>query len=683
MTPANSWRVFWRAAPWHRPLSIAGALVVLLLAVPWFVREPIDRAAAASLLAMAGARDLKFSALHADGPRFVLDRISFHDQSAHVALEAPQAALTLDWEGTRPVVVLSLMRPHVAVAVDRPAALATLARGVLHVPAVAQGLHLTLSEATIAFAGLRALPLVVEGLSGTVAETERVLTYDVRGAVLEGGRRYPFTAVAGLEGKTVVHRWAAAALPAAALGALLAPSGIELRGGLLRDPGVHFSGPRSLRGAARLVDATVGIDGRTVDGVEGTVAFDQDSFATPQLSGRFGEAPVSLRGEIRFVDLALVRELFDHIANERNLRTVRLEGVADGVVFAKYVTHGDQGPLAVHLLDVDPREPTLRFDTVLAGDHIFSGPERTSSMADRTGAVAGINGDYFDMGGTSAPQGLMIRDGRLLHAPTELRETLVVHRDKSFTFGLYRFHGEVRTSRGSAPITIFNDWPPGDVAVVTPDFGKIPATPNVTFVALAPAARPDRYRVVEVSPLTHARRAAFGLAFGPLVRDELPRRGEEVEVHYALTPPLDDAVAAVASGPLLLKDGRWYEDPHAPAPGERDVRWPVVGVGKLPTGRLLWVAVDGRWYDVSIGMTRPEFAALLQRFGATDAIALDSGGSVTMVSRVPGEDVATVRNHPSDTGGERWVANGLFIYSSATPSPLADVLKSRTVGAAH
>src|SRR5579875_1804621 len=302
MTPANSWRVFWRAAPWHRPLSIAGALVVLLLAVPWFVREPIDRAAAASLLVMAGARDLKFSALHADGPRFVLDRISFHDQSAHVALEAPQAALTLDCEGTRPVVVLSLMRPHVAVAVDRPAALATLARGVLHVPAVAQGLHLTLSEATIAFAGLRALPLVVEGLSGTLAETERVLTYDVRGAVLEG--------------KTVVHRWAAAALPAAALGALLAPSGIELRGGLLRDPGVHFSGPRSLRGAARLVDATVGIDGRTVDGVEGTVAFDQDSFATPQLSGRFGEAPVSLRGEIRFVDLALVRELFDHIANE-------------------------------------------------------------------------------------------------------------------------------------------------------------------------------------------------------------------------------------------------------------------------------------------------------------------------------------------------------------------------------
>jgi exopolysaccharide biosynthesis protein len=95
----------------------------------------------------------------------------------------------------------------------------------------------------------------------------------------------------------------------------------------------------------------------------------------------------------------------------------------------------------------------------------------------------------------------------------------------------------------------------------------------------------------------------------------------------------------------------------------------------------LWAAVDGRWYEVSIGMTRPEFAALLQRFGVNDAIALDSGGSVTMVSRVPGEDAATVRNHPSDSGGERWVANGLFIYSSARPSPLADVLRTRTVGA--
>jgi hypothetical protein len=67
-------------------------------------------------------------------------------------------------------------------------------------------------------------------------------------------------------------------------------------------------------------------------------------------------------------------------------------------------------------------------------------------------------------------------------------------------------------------------------------------------------------------------------------------------------------------------------------------------------------------------MTRPEFADLLLDFGAQDAMALDSGGSVTMVSRAPGDTKVTVRNVPSDNSAERWVSDGLFVYSSA-PQP--------------
>jgi hypothetical protein len=454
---------------------------------------------------------------------------------------------------------------------------------------------------------------------------------------------------------------------------------------MLHDIDAEYVEGGALRGSALLGDGRIAIGGHVIDGVAGSLAFDRDSLLTNGIaatSGETHETQLSVRGISRYGDLDLLRELYADIAGEKGVQSIVLEATAPGVAFARYIARTDDGPLAVSLLDVNPHDPTIRFDTALAGDKIFSGAERTSSMAQRTGAVAGIDGDYFDMGGTSAPQGLMVRGGTLLHSPNEMRATLAVHRDKSMSFELFHFGGEVTTAKGRVPITMFNDWPPGEVAVITPELGRMPATPAVTFVALSPSGQPGRYRVDEVVPLTERREATFGLAFGPLARPKLPRVGETIDVAYAVTPSIGNVVAAVASGPILLKDGLWYEDPHAPAPGERNVRWPVVGVGKLPNGRLLWAAVDGRYYDISIGMTRPEFAALLGRFGVSDAIALDSGGSVTMVARAPGDEAATVRNHPSDSGGERWVANGLFIYSSAPASPLADLLRTSDLGAA-
>jgi hypothetical protein len=67
-------------------------------------------------------------------------------------------------------------------------------------------------------------------------------------------------------------------------------------------------------------------------------------------------------------------------------------------------------------------------------------------------------------------------------------------------------------------------------------------------------------------------------------------------------------------------------------------------------------------------MTRPEFSELLERFGATDAMALDSGGSVTLVARAPGDANVTVRNVVSDFSNERWISDALYLYSSA-PQP--------------
>src|ERR1700736_4833725 len=93
---------------------------------------------------------------------------------------------------------------------------------------------------------------------------------------------------------------------------------------------------------------------------------------------------------------------------------VEIEPVAPGVARSTYRLLTAAGPLVGSVVTVDMREPTVRLSSVLANDRIVSRDETTSSMARRTGAVAGINGDYFDINGTGAPVGVVVRNGTLL-----------------------------------------------------------------------------------------------------------------------------------------------------------------------------------------------------------------------------------------------------------------------------
>jgi hypothetical protein len=191
-------------------------------------------------------------------------------------------------------------------------------------------------------------------------------------------------------------------------------------------------------------------------------------------------------------------------------------------------------------------------------------------------------------------------------------------------------------------------------------------------------ASPDRYFVKQVWPqqeysgpfrkgelflVGRGSAADWVLAKMPL--------GTQVQVNLTTDPDWHDLSDAVGGGPQLVKDGRIVDDPDAPAARERNHRYPVVAVGIARDGRsLLVVEVDGRQPRFSIGLTRPQLAAYMQWLGATEAMAFDSGGSATVVARLPGKPHATVVNSPSD-GRERPVANALLLYSRAVPGQAA------------
>lgn len=350
--------------------------------------------------------------------------------------------------------------------------------------------------------------------------------------------------------------------------------------------------------------------------------------------------------------------------------------VAPGVTLGRYYLATNAGPLVVCALWVDLREPALRLGAVLANDRLISGGETVSAMARRSGAVAGVNADYFDIGATNQPLNIVVRDGALVRTPSG-RAAMTVTRDRNVRFETYRFSGTVTDAGRSWPLGAVDEWPPQatGASLMLPAFGPLPERAGVTIATLEPqgpqaGSLSGEYRVTTVSDASSAHATGIALAFAPGAASvgALPAAGDVVQIAASTDPPLDEVRSALGGGPLLLQGGTPYADPDPPSPGEALHHDPQIGALRRDDGEIVFVEVDGRMPDYSVGLTRAEFAALLRAFGAVDAIAFDSGGSATMVARAPGDGQATVQNVPSD-GAERPVADGFFMYSDAPIGP--------------
>ncbi len=357
---------------------------------------------------------------------------------------------------------------------------------------------------------------------------------------------------------------------------------------------------------------------------------------------------------------------------------VTREFVAPGAERAVYRLQTTAGPLVVNIVRIDPRNPSVRFGTVLARDRIVSGGETISSMAARTHAVAGINADYFDIGNTNAPLGMLAQNGALVRTPSS-RIALAVGRDRDIRFSAYAFHGSAHVNAGPPiAITGVNEWPPqGGASFLTPSYG-VPAAAAQTLIAeLTPLAGTNdsvppggRYRVSQIDNGTVPFVPSYGLALGPAAQQAgiVPDVGDIIDVNLATDPPLTGVLQAIGGGPALLTDGVAVDDPASPGYATRARRIPAAAAARLADGTLALVVVDGRRPATSVGVNRDELIALLTGLGATDAMQFDSGGSATLVARVLGDERATVLNEPSD-GIERPVADGFFMYSDAPVGP--------------
>jgi hypothetical protein len=356
--------------------------------------------------------------------------------------------------------------------------------------------------------------------------------------------------------------------------------------------------------------------------------------------------------------------------------------IAPGVTHRGFTTTDAAGQVMGDIVEVALDHPQVRTDLLTPG--AVAARASVAAMANAAAADAAINGDFFDIGDTSAPAGPAVQSGRPLTAavPQGRRGAPAVpgaEMDYVFQVGVdgvarvdrLRLDAEIRTPDGTLPVVALNQHavPVGGIGIFTSDWGA--ADRGQTLCGSdtdpeAPCAR-DRIAVVVRDAAVAAVRPPGPGAIPPgevvlLGREQgaaalrALQVGDRVEVDYALVPQSGVAPHFAVGGQPILFDGR---------PTERlddRLRAPRSAAARSADGqRMYLVTVDGR-QDDSIGATLSELSALLAQLGADDAVNLDGGGSSTLVYRAPGAADVTIVNDPSDSS-PRLVANGIGVFA--------------------
>lgn len=339
-----------------------------------------------------------------------------------------------------------------------------------------------------------------------------------------------------------------------------------------------------------------------------------------------------------------------HADITRRIETERAERpVAPGVTLSSFDWYGTDGWIRGDALAVDLTQAQVGY--VDAGAVAQAAP--LSQQAKH--AVAAINGDFFDINNSNAPEGVGIQDGQLRKSGRGRAVGIDAAGVGSVmeTFFEGTLNGTHRlTQLNSARIDV------DGIGVFNPLWGtysRARATQGATNTAEV-IVRDDVVESVGVPSATPVQGYALvGRDKGADVLKAL-KPGDRVDVTYqSRTSDGSRPKTAVGGRQLLIEDGKNV----APA----DPVHPRTAVGFSQDGKkMVMLTVDGRQGPYLPGLSLRDLADAMIELGAHNALNLDGGGSSTMLAREPGTTELKVVNTPSD-GGERPVPNGLALYA--------------------
>jgi hypothetical protein len=350
--------------------------------------------------------------------------------------------------------------------------------------------------------------------------------------------------------------------------------------------------------------------------------------------------------------------------------------LCEGVEYRHEIQSVD--PQSIYVLRIDRQkkwdlQAGLGQGTVY-GLESLDGIVRRTVSATKKSAITAINGDFFVIKPgpyRGDPTGLQITQGELVSRPTG--NSFWIAPDGELKIGLAESKLRVVWPDGKSKtsLRLNEDRADDEAALYTPSLGlrsnetpqEWPTTRTVGGAELVlERVESERWLPIQAGKTYPAKIAKIReggdsplqfdkiiLSIGPKLSVPSLNVGDVLQLAMETSPNLEGVKTAVGAGRILVKDGTMPD--LGPADQPRHPR-SMVGWNKR---HLFFVVVDGRLPEISIGMTYPEMAELMKKYGCIEAVELDGGGSSTLWA------MGKIFNSPSD-GRTRAIANALILF---------------------
>ncbi|GAB1824548.1 phosphodiester glycosidase family protein [Herbidospora sp. RD11066] len=377
------------------------------------------------------------------------------------------------------------------------------------------------------------------------------------------------------------------------------------------------------------------------------------------------------------------------------------EKIGPGIDLQHIQAVDQKGWYNARFLTVDLSNSVVSTDLLTAGPVASGGP--LTVAADKAGAVAGVNGDFYDLGNSTAAHGAEIQNGVLLKTTNlggpeaaRIQPHVGVSQD-----GIAQLVNVMVDASANLAGT---DYPVLTVNAANPEPHPVPANGMVAFTSVWGTYSRNRPfigvdgdvaevlvrndKVVSVTPSAPAGAGAIPEdGFYLVGRDAAAtairalKPGDPVTLKWELSDPAAKTMRfALGHGGtgegIIVSGGKPRANLNSTAISPR------TSFGFKDGGRTLVLAQwNGPGGTGNGGVAIDKVARDMVAMGVQTAVILDSGGSSEMVARALGEDKVTIRNTPSD-GGERANTNGVGVFVAKGDGKAHEILVKPAPGSA-
>ena len=346
----------------------------------------------------------------------------------------------------------------------------------------------------------------------------------------------------------------------------------------------------------------------------------------------------------------------------------------EGMIYIRYETDD----LRAHVVIADLQHEQLDVRVALAPTP-GSRNGLLTRLAENTGAFVAINGDFYT--DNYMPQNLTVIDNEIVTAP-QFRATFALRKNHEPFIGYFT---ESTTWDGSivaeneawlplqfANITCEAEW----LCMFTDIWEDLPLLEGYDGIRVLVSPENEILSIERNEPMGIPEghvvlRAGIDTESGKWLEDNLAV-GEIVEINTTTTPHWSDFEYAISGGPVIVKNGRFWQDCNMDIDEEDRIcesfttdfhishynraLIPRSAVGYNRDNKvLILIMVEGNDVHDSKGIRQDDLAAMFIRFGAYTAMEFDGGRSAILwINRNPVNGYI-----PAD---ERHIPNALLLF---------------------